>query len=345
MREMTEELTTIEVPEEVTAVLVQEKIDPQSSKSLIAKFAPYHAQISDTLAESRNITDPEKATAQKLARTCRLELRRIRCEIENVRKDAKADACRYAKAVDGMSNVFKLLIEPEEERLEQIEKHAEIKERARIAALVEERTAKLAAVDADPSAYNLVAMDDATFDGVLAMAEKIKADRIEAERKAEAERIAKEKAETEERQRMQAENARLKAEAEAREKAIAAERAEREKAEAKAKAEAEAERKRIDAERAKERAELEAKAKAEAEARAVVERQAAEDRRKADETQRRIDTAEAERKRLEEDKQHRRNVMNAAYKSLIENGIEDMAAKSVIKLVAAGSVSGMRMVW
>jgi len=342
---MTDEVTTIEVPEEVTAVLMQEKIDPQSSKSLIAKFAPYHAQINDTLAESRNITDPEKATAQKLARTCRLELRRIRCEIENVRKDAKADALRYGKAVDGMSNVFKLLIEPEEERLEQIEKHAELKERGRVAALVEDRTAKLMAVDADTSAYNLGAMDDATFDGVLAMAEKIKAERIEAERKAEEERVARAKAEAEERERMRAENERLKAEAEAREKALATERADREKAEAKAKAEAEAERNRIESDRAKERAEADDKLKTEAEARAAVERQAAEDRRNAAESKAKADAEEAERVRKESDEKHKRGVMNKAYQDLVAAGIDPDISKAVVKMVAAGSVSGMRMVW
>lgn len=56
---------------------------------------------------------PEEVTAvllkQKLARTRRLELRRLRCEVEHVRK-----------AVDGMSNICKL-IELEENRLEQIE--------------------------------------------------------------------------------------------------------------------------------------------------------------------------------------------------------------------------------
>ena len=342
---MSDDMAVVEVPEMVTAVLVQEKIDPQSSKSLIARFAPYHAQINDVLAESRNITDPEKPTAQKLARTCRLELRRVRCDIENARKDAKADALRYGKAVDGLANVMKFLCEPEEERLEHIEKHAELKEQARITALIADRSEKLIAVDGNPAAYNLAAMDDATFDGVLEMAAKIKADKIEAERKAEADRIAKEKADTEERERMQAENARLKAEAEAREKALEAERAERAKADAKAKAEAEKERKRMEDERAKERAESESKLKAEAEARAEVERQAAEDRRKAADAKAKADAEDAERARKESDEKHKRGVMNAAYKDLIAAGVDDMAAKSVIKLVAAGSVSGMRMVW
>jgi hypothetical protein len=274
---MSEEMTTVQesAPAELCAVVKREGVAEQQQVALIGSFAPYHAQIAAARKTSEAITNGGDPLQRKMARECRLELRRVRSAIENTRKDAKADALRYGKAVDGMANVLKFLCEPEEKRLEEIEQAEVRKEQARIAALVESRTAALIEADANPAAYNLGAMDDATWDTVLAGAVKAKQDRIEAERKAEAVRIERERKEAEERERIKAENERLKAEAEKREAEIKAEREKAEKAAQEAAAKA-----------AKERAEIEAKAKAErekeaaerakVEARLKVEREAAQ---------------------------------------------------------------------
>ena len=242
---MSEEMVMQETaPAELCAVVKREGVAEQQQAVLIGSFAPYHAQIAAARKTSETITNGADPLQRKMARECRLELRRVRCAIETTRKDAKADALRYGKAVDGMANVLKFLCEPEEERLEEIEQAEVRKEQARIAALVESRTAALIEADANPAAYNLGAMDDATWDTVLAGAVKAKQDRIEAERKAEADRIERERKEAEERDRIKAENERLKAEAEKREAEIEAERkkeaAERSKVEAALKAEREA---------------------------------------------------------------------------------------------------------
>jgi len=228
---MSEEVVMQEsAPAELCAVVKREGVAEPQQAVLIGSFAPYLAQIAAARKTSEAITSGADPLQRKMARECRLELRRVRCAIENTRKDAKADALRYGKAVDGMANVLKFLCEPEEERLEAIEQAEARKEQARIAALVELRTAALIEAEANPAAYNLGAMDDATWDTVLAGAVKARQDRIEAERKAEAERIERERKEAEERERIKAENERLKAEAEKREAEIAAERAKTEKA-------------------------------------------------------------------------------------------------------------------
>lgn len=98
-------------------------------------------------------------------------------------------------------------------------------------------------------------MSDESFDSFLSGLKTTYDAKIEAERKAEEERIAKEKAEAEERERVKAENERLKLEAEAKEKQLAEERAK-----------AEAERKAMEAKAAKLKAEADAKLKAEKEA-------------------------------------------------------------------------------
>lgn len=232
--------------------------------ALRGEFAPFYNSIVEWREKAALVTKPDDATHQKIAREVRLGLRKVRCEVENVRKTLKADSLARGKAIDGFANVLKYLCEPVEEKLLAVEQYAERQEAARIAALAQERAAALVAVEADPTAYNLGQMDDETFALVLEAAKKRQAERIEAERKAEAERVAKEKAKAEERERIRAENERLKKEAAAREAKAAKERA---------KVEAER-RKEREAAEAKAR-ELEAKAKAERDAREKVEREAA----------------------------------------------------------------------
>ncbi len=232
--------------------------------ALRGEFAPFYNRIVEWREKAELVTKPEDETHQKIAREVRLGLRKVRCEVENTRKALKADSLARGKAIDGFANVLKYLCEPVEEKLLAVEQYAERQEAARIAALVQERIAALAAVEADPTAYNLGQMDDETFALVLAAAKKRQAERVEAERKAESDRIAQEKADADERERVRAENERLKKEAAEREAEAAKERA------------------RVDAERRKEREaaatkarELEAKAKAERDAREKVEREVA----------------------------------------------------------------------
>ena len=131
-------------------------------------------------------------------------------------------------------------------------------------------------------------MSDESFDSFLSGLKSTYEAKIEAERKAEEERIAKEKADEEAREQQRLENERLKAEAEKREKEIEAERKaneqklleERAKAkaeqEAKVKLEAELQAKieaEIKAENERKQAELKAKAEAEKNAKAPIKKQ------------------------------------------------------------------------
>lgn len=109
-------------------------------------------------------------------------------------------------------------------------------------------------------------MSDESFESFLSGLKSTYEAKIEAERKAEADRIAKEKADAEAREQQRLENERLKAEAEKREKEIEAERKANEQKLAEERAKAKAEADRIEAEnKAKLKAEQEAKAKLEAE--------------------------------------------------------------------------------
>ena len=257
-----------------------------------------------------------------LIREARLEVKGLRCAVENRRKELKADALEWGRKVDAEAKRLTSLLEPIELHLESQEK-AHDAEKARIKRETEEAAqrklqARLDAMTkcrATVDLFKIQQMSDAEFDACLQVAieadqrrrdqeeaDRIERERLEAERR-EAERLA-------EQERRQAEEARLAAaraemerqrhlqaerEAEAREKQrlederLAAERAEldrvrREQAEAQAKLNAE--RERLDAEQRK----------IDAEAAAAQYRSAAENRRKAE--QARIEALRPDREKL-----------------------------------------------
>ena len=269
-------------------------LDLADAAQLRSAFEQMFAQADEWVARAKGIvvTSEDQKHEMRLARESRLALKDIRVNAEKTRKRLKENALRYGKAVDGVANIVKALIQPIEEHLLEQETFAERAAQARRDALRDARATALRALGTDPSTYaDLGAMGDDTWDSVRATAEaakaqreeearraeavRIEAERIEAKRredarqaavKAEAERVAREK-------EIADENARLKAEAEEREKAVAAERA---------KAAADAEARELAARAERERAE-----KAERELAAERERKAKEERdRQAEEARR-----------------------------------------------------------
>jgi hypothetical protein len=251
------------VKEQINAVIKTSGLAEDSALSLRGQFANYYGEIVTWREKASLVTKPEDQTHQKIAREVRLGLRKIRCEVENVRKALKAESLARGKAIDGFANVLKYLCEPVEEQLAAVEQYAERQEAARIAALVQDRTAALVAVEADPTAYNLGAMDEDTFRLVLAAAEKRRADRIETDRKAEADRVAREQADRIAREKAEKEAAEARAEVDRVLKEAAQKEAKAKAAREAAEATARAEKAKADAKFAKER---EAREKAEREA-------------------------------------------------------------------------------
>ena len=241
------------------------------------------------------VTSIDQKAEMKLARTIRLELKGVRVAAEKKRVELKADALRMGKAIDGVNNLLLAAIVPLEKHLEEQEQFGERLIEAERQATLARRTAELAPYLSEGQLVPaLDVMSAEQFASYLEDAKTLHAAKIEAAKRAEAERIAKEQAEAAERERLRIENERLvkeaaereaaaKAEREAAEKALAAERAaaaEKQRlADAKAKAEREAAEKaqREAAEKArKEREAIEAQAQAEREAREKLEREIAE---------------------------------------------------------------------
>ena len=268
-------------------------LEPESAMVLRASFDTLFAQAEEWTERARGIrvTSLDQKREMKLARESRLALREIRVKAEHTRKRLKEDSTRRGKAIDGMANIIKALIEPIEIHLLEQETFAERHEQARKSELRSAREEALRALGTDPAPYaNLGETDEATWAATLQDAKDAHAARAEAAKEAEAVRVeaerivaekreaarvaaAREKADRELAARAQAEeNARLKTEREAIEAKHATERAaQREAAE---RAEEEARKARAEKERAEQELAAE-RARADAERRAEEERQAA----------------------------------------------------------------------
>ena len=266
---------------ELAKVESQAGLAEDSALALRGQFANYYEDIATLRETALQVTNPQDPTHQKIARTVRLGLKRVRCDVERARKALKADSLARSKFIDGVAGyLMTVLCEPVEEKLEAVEQYAARQEAARVAALAQERAAALIEFDADPTAYNLGIMDDDTFRLVLEAAKKRQADAIEAARAEEAARIERENADRLSRERAEADAKAARAEAEKARKALAAAEAKAKKEREDAEAKAQAERAKADAKAASERDKAEAALRAEREARERAQAEAAEAARK-----------------------------------------------------------------
>lgn len=224
----------------------------------------------------------------KEAAQLRLKLVKVRTGTGKIHKAEKAFYLAGGRFVDAWNNRNVVAIEHMEEKLSEIENYYTNIEKQRIADLQKEREALLAPYNVENiSALNLGAMAEAVWTNFLSGTKAGHEAKLAAEKQAEADRIAKEKAEADERERIKADNIRLQKENDEKERLRIAEKAktdallkmEREKADklleaqrvraAKDKAAADAKLKAANEE--KERLQREAKEKADAELKAKQE--------------------------------------------------------------------------
>jgi hypothetical protein len=203
--------------------------------------------------------------ARKNSKQARLSAEKIfdakREEVQNLKAEFDLEDKLWLKAKQVMQIKFKAIEEKAEWKANFVKRfEAEQKE------LRTQKRINEVSKYAEINRIEFEAMSDESFDSFLNGLKSTYEAKIEAERKAEEERIAKEKADAEAREQQRLENERLKAEAEKREKEIEAERKANEQKLAEERAKAKAEADRIDAEnKEKLKAEQEAKAKLEEE--------------------------------------------------------------------------------
>ena len=265
-------------PDALVKIVETSGLEKTKANYILEKFQDYFKIASDWEQKSRAlvVSSPSQIAEMKMAREGRLFLRQKRLDIERARKELKEQSLREGKAIDGIANVLKALIEPIEDYLDKQERFVEIKEDEMREKRKLERTAEMQSLLMNVEFYDVKNMPEESYRQLVDGERRAIQQRLEEERRMEAERIANEKAEAEEKERMRLENEKLKRETEAKEKELAKSRTEAEARERKLKSEQEVKLKKEREQR--ERLQLELKTRAEADAR---ERKRIEDEEKA----------------------------------------------------------------
>lgn len=267
---------------------------------------------------------------EREAKELRLKLVKVRTGIAEIHKTQKAFFLAAGRFVDAWKNKETAPIEQMEETLQKIESYSENVRKEKIAKLeVERKELVLKFSEVVPAGLGI--MEETVFNNYLLGLEIAYNAKIEAEKKAEAERLAAIDAERIEQERIKAENERLRKETEEKEKQLAEERA---KAEAERKAIEEKARKEREAAEAEQmrllQIEREKHAKLEAELKAKRDAEIAEQQRKEAEEKARI---EAEKKAAKApDKVKLRNYINSL-------SIEIPACKTIEAAEVASEIS------
>ena len=208
---------------QLAQTVAQSGLQQETSNHLLSVFSPIAKTANDLIRQAQGVTNP------KIARVIRLQLRDARIKVETVRKAAKEDSLKMGKAIDGVANVLKFLIEPTEKQLDDIEHADEIAEQARKDKLKEERENQLRPLGVNIEFYKLGEMDIDTFNMFLETSKLQFQAKRDAEEKLEQERIRIANEQAKEQERIRLENERLKQEAKEREAKIEQERKEFEK--------------------------------------------------------------------------------------------------------------------
>ena len=240
----------VALPQEVS--VLAEKVATEKREEVNNILNQLFAGTESWKQQIANITvkDHTDKMAMSIADTARLNVKKARLEAEKL-FDAKRDEVQrvkleydledklWLKSKQIMQEMFKSL-EQEAEYKANTAKRYEIEQKEK---RTQERLKKVIVFNPTVSRFDVENLSDEMFNIFLSGLEKEYNERIEAEQKAEAERIAKEKEEAAERERIRVENERLKKEAEVKEKELAAERAkvEQERKEAELKAQKERE--------------------------------------------------------------------------------------------------------
>lgn len=236
-------------------------LEESKAKEIQAAFEPMLQKMTELEDEFNEVMklDVSPDTCAK-AKAIRLKYVKIRTATAEIHKEWKAFYLSGGRFVDGWKNAQLFASQGKEDKLKAIEEHFENIENERKDKLREDRIKALEKYEVDTSVIMLGEMSDEVWDNYFAGIKASYEQKIEAEKKVEADRIAKEKALKEEQERIRKENEKLKSEAEAKEKELADERAK-----------AETERKALEDKAKKEREVAEAQARKEAEAKAKIE--------------------------------------------------------------------------
>lgn len=227
-------------------------LEQTKAQYILEKFQDHFKIAADWESKAKTIvvTSEAQTAEMKMAREGRLFLKQKRIEIEKSRKELKEQSLREGKAIDGIANVLKALIEPTEEYLERQEKFVELRIEKEKNELMRKRFAQLQPYGEDLSAYDFGNMSTEQFNRLAESMESAKQAAETAFKEAQELKLR----EAAEQQRIKEENAKLKAAQDEKDRELAKEREKLAAAEAAIKARAaaeDAEKKRIAAQERK----------------------------------------------------------------------------------------------
>ena len=256
-------------PKELDEIVKNSGLQIVEADEIKASYLPFLSQLAETQQQAMKIDfDNPSAIDENIARELRLKTVKIRTGAEKLKDDRKKMYLLRGNLEQASYNLIATSCKVTEEVFFQVEKAREIAEKKRKEELKRDREEKLSPYTETVTLYPLGEMTEEQFSELYSALRIAHENRLEAERKAEEERIAKEKAEEAERLRMKAENERLKKEAEEREAKAEAERQRQAKILAEQKRKSDDERRALEA---KAEAERQAKVKVEAELKAKKE--------------------------------------------------------------------------
>lgn len=144
---------------------LQEEVSLETQENLKEIFNPFfdQAQQWKEKADGLVVSDSGQVELIKQAREARLALKNIRVDVEKKRKELKEESLRKGKAIDGMANVIKYLIQPIEKHLQDQEDFPKIQEAKIKAQLKEDRQNELSKYEIDTSFFQLDEMDEESY--------------------------------------------------------------------------------------------------------------------------------------------------------------------------------------
>lgn len=220
-------------------------LDSVKAQEIESMFIPMLNKMKTLEVEYNNILKLEMGPETcQAAKELRLQYVKVRTGTADIHKQLKDFYLQGGRFIDGWKNAQLFASQEIEGTLKKIEDHFENQERERFEKLRIDRANILKAyTDIEPLA--LGHMEQAVFDNYLAGVKLAYEAKIAAEKKAEEDRIAREKADAEAREKQRLENIRLRAEAEERERLADIERKKQAAALAYQKAKAERERREL----------------------------------------------------------------------------------------------------
>lgn len=193
-KKTTEKTVALIVPNKT--IVEQSGLPAKAAEALLAEYGEPLTEASRLVAEYKAgkvliVSDENDKEGMKKAESLRKQFKAARLALAKQHKEVKAEALNRTQAIDLVKRLALAQLEPIEEHLLLQEKYAETKKAERIAQKVAERVQELSPYVEDTSVYNFAEMTDHAYDELLAGAKETK----RLKEKAEADRIAAEKAE------------------------------------------------------------------------------------------------------------------------------------------------------